>query len=67
MFVLQVSVLQDSTSLSFNDSREEQSRVQLLWQDAIAVLDTAQRLELTYLDTVQQMTQNNQSAHQVRE
>ena len=67
MFVLQVSVLQDSTSLSFNDSREEQSRVQQLWQDAIDVLDTAQRLELTYLDTVQQMTQNNQSAHQVRE
>ena len=67
MFVLQVSVLQDSTSLSFNDSREEQSRVQLLWQDAIAVLDTAQRLELTYLDTVQQMTQNNQSAYQVCE
>ena len=67
MFVLQVSALKDDTSLSLNDSREEQSRVQLLWQDAIAVLDTAQRLELTYLDTVQQMTQNNQSAHQVRE
>ena len=67
MFVLQVSALKDDTSLSLNDSREEQSRVQQLWQDAIDVLDTAQRLELTYLDTVQQMTQNNQSAHQVRE
>ena len=67
MFVLQVSALKDDTSLSLNDSREEQSRVQQLWQDAIAVLDTAQNLELTYLDTVQQMTQNNQSAYQVCE